>query len=121
MTKGPLVPSKSRYVGDAAQKGAKKPQKLRNVHQHPETKNGPYLGLRGSKTNSEGTKSTRNHPLFMVSNPQNRPTRHVDPRTSGHLVQPEGSTARAQLGPTVGFQKSSWTIWDAQTSGFSPF
>ena len=37
------------------EKRPKKPQKLRNVHQHPETKNGPYLGLRGSKTNSEGT------------------------------------------------------------------
>ena len=36
-------------------KGAKKPQNVRNVHQHPETKNGPYLGLRGSKMNSEGT------------------------------------------------------------------
>ena len=48
----PLTP---RYVRETAQKGAKKPQKLRNVQQHPETKNGPYLGLRGSKTNSEGT------------------------------------------------------------------
>ena len=48
----PLTP---RYVRETAQKGAKKPQKLRHVHQHPETKNGPYLGLRGSKTNSEGT------------------------------------------------------------------
>ena len=37
------------------QKGAKKPQNVHNVHQHPETKHGPYLGLRGSKTNSEGT------------------------------------------------------------------
>ena len=26
-----------------------------SVHQHPETENGPYLGLCGSKTNSEGT------------------------------------------------------------------
>ena len=38
----------------------------------------------------------------MVSKPQNRPTRHLHPRTSGHLVEPEGSTARARLGPTVG-------------------
>ena len=48
----PLTP---RYVRETAQKGAKKPQNLRNVHQHPETKNGPYHGLRGSKPNSEGT------------------------------------------------------------------
>ena len=40
--------------------------------------------------------------LFMVSKPQNRPTRHVDPRTSGHLVQPDGWPAHAQWGPTVG-------------------
>ena len=36
-------------------KGAKKPQKLHNVHQHPETKHVPYLGLRGSNLNFEGT------------------------------------------------------------------
>ena len=48
----PLTP---RYVRERAKKGAKKAQKVRNVHQHLETKNGPYLGLRGSKTNSEGT------------------------------------------------------------------
>ena len=28
---------------------------LRNVHQPPETKHGPYLGLCGSKSDSEGT------------------------------------------------------------------
>ena len=50
-----LCPSTPRYVRETAQKGAKKPQNLRNVHQHPKTKNGPYLGLRGSKSDSEGT------------------------------------------------------------------
>ena len=34
--------------------------------------------------------------------PRNGPTRRVDPRTSGHLVQSEGSPARARRGPTVG-------------------
>ena len=48
-------PSTPRYVQETAQKGAKKPQKLRNGHEHPKTKNRPYLALRGSKTNSEGT------------------------------------------------------------------
>ena len=38
----------------------------------------------------------------MVSKPRNCPTRHVDPRTSGHLVQPEGRPAYAQWGPKVG-------------------
>ena len=48
-------PSIPRYVRKTTQKGAKKPQNLRNVHQHPETKNGPYLGLRGSNPNLKGT------------------------------------------------------------------
>ena len=47
-------PLNPRYARETAQKGAKKPQKLRNVHQHPETKNGPYLGLRGSKNEYRG-------------------------------------------------------------------
>ena len=38
----------------------------------------------------------------MVSTPRNGPTRRVDLRTSGHLVQSEGSPARARRGPTVG-------------------
>ena len=46
--------------------------------------------------------TTRNPPLFVVSTPRNGPTRRVDPRTSGHLVQSEGSPARARWGPTVG-------------------
>ena len=72
------------------------------MHQHPKTKHGPYLGLCGSKFDSEGTYSTRNPPLFVVSKSQNRPTSHLDPRTSGHLVEPEGSPARTRWGPTVG-------------------
>ena len=72
------------------------------VSNRPKTKNGPYLGVCGSKPNSEGTYSTRNPPLFVVSKLQNRPTRRLDPRTDGHLVQPERSRARTQLGPTVG-------------------
>ena len=95
-------PSTPRYVRETAQKGAKKPQNLRNVHQPPKTKHWPYLGLRGSKSDSEGTQSTRNPPLFEVSTPQNRPTSHLDPQTNGHLVEPEGSPARARRGPTVG-------------------
>ena len=75
---------------------------MRNVHQHPETKHGPYLGLSGSKSDFEGTQSTRRPPLFVVSTPRNHPTRRLDPCTSGHLVQPEGSPARARRGPTVG-------------------
>ena len=67
-------------------------------NQHPETKHVPYLGLCGSKSDSKGTYSTRNPPLFVVSTPQNRPNERLDTRTSGHLVQPEGSPARARRG-----------------------
>ena len=125
-------PSTPLYVRETAQKGATNPQTLRNVHQHPQTKQGPYSGLPGSKSDSEGTKSTRNPPLFVVSKPQNRAKRRLDPRTSGDLEEPEGSSPRARWGPTVGpprspgrkkssFQCCSQTTWDAQSSVFSPF
>ena len=41
-------------------------------------------------------------PLYVVSIPRNCPNGRLDTRTSGHLVQPEGSPARARQGPTVG-------------------
>ena len=72
------------------------------VSNSPKTENGSYLGLRGSNLKSKGTYSTRNPPLFVVSKPQIPPTRRLDPCTSGHLVEPEGSAARARWGPTVG-------------------
>ena len=55
VSKSPLVPFNSTICPRNGPKGAKKPQKLRNVHQPPETKHGPYLGLRCSEPNSEGT------------------------------------------------------------------
>ena len=38
----------------------------------------------------------------MVSKPQNHPTRRLDTRTCGHLVEPEGNRPRARWGPMVG-------------------
>ena len=55
VSKSPLVPFNSTICPRTAQKGAKKPQKRRNMHQRPETKHGPYPGLRGSKSDSQGT------------------------------------------------------------------
>ena len=41
-------------------------------------------------------------PTFCGFQAAESPTRRLDPRTSGHLVEPEGSPARARQGPTVG-------------------
>ena len=38
----------------------------------------------------------------MVSKPQNRSTRHVDPRTTGHLVQPDGRASPRTVGANGG-------------------
>ena len=82
--------------------GQKWPKFVLLVSNRPKTKNGPNIGLRGSKPHSEGTYSTRNPPRFVVSKRQSQPMRGLDPRTSGHLVEPEGSPARARWWPTVG-------------------
>ena len=42
-------PSTPRYVRETAQKGAKKPQKLRNVHQHPKPRTDRILGYVAQK------------------------------------------------------------------------
>ena len=53
------------------------PECAQFVSNGPKTKNGPYLGLRGSNLKSEGTPSTFNAPLFVVSNPKNCSTRRL--------------------------------------------
>ena len=103
VTNSPLLPSNSTICPRNGPKMAENgPDCAQFVSNSPNMENGLYLGLRGSNPNSEGTYSTRNPPLLVVSKPRNRPTRHLDPRTSGHLVEPEGSAARARWGPTVG-------------------
>ena len=69
------------------------------VSNRPKTKNGPYLGLCGS--NPRGL-LVHLQPPILFSKPRNNPTRPLDPRTGGHLVEPEGSPGRAWWGPTVG-------------------
>ena len=133
VTKSPLLPSNSTICPRSSPKVAKnRPECAHLMSDSPKTKHGPYLGLRGSNRNSEGTKSTRNPPLFVVSQPHNWPKRRLDPYISGHLVELEGSLAPARCGPTVGplgftrrkndfFQSCSWATWNAQTSVFCPF
>ena len=55
VSKSPLVPFNSNICPRNGPKRRQKAQHVRNVHQNPETMHGPYLGLRGSKSDSEGT------------------------------------------------------------------
>ena len=50
----------------------------------PQTNNRPYIWLHGSKCDSEGTYSTHNPPLFVVSTPQNCPNGRLDPHSYAH-------------------------------------
>ena len=86
VNKSPFLPSSSTYVRETAQKWPKMANCALFVLNTAKAKNGSYLGLRGSKPSSEGAYSTRNLPLFVVSQPQNHPTRSLHPRTSGHFV-----------------------------------
>ena len=125
MTISPFLPSNSTICPRNGPKMAKSGRDCAHfVSTSPEINNGLYLGPRGSKSNSQGMESTCKPPLFVVSKPQNRPTRPLDPHTSGHLLEPEGSPGRTRWGPPVGpsgspgrkkhfFQSCSSTIWDA--------
>ena len=80
--KGPLGPSNSTMCPQTAPKTPPKaPEFVHIGRRQPQTKNRPYLGLRGSKRDFECTLSTRNHPLLVVTTPQNCPNRHLNPRT----------------------------------------
>ena len=88
------------YLHDMSEK---RPQNGRNcpecalfVSNRPKTINGPYLRVLGSKPNSRGTYSTCNPRILCGFKPQNRPMRRLDPPTSGHLVELEGSAARSR-------------------------
>ena len=59
--------------------GPKRPAEAPNADSH-KPRIGHILGY-GSKCDSEGTYSTRNPPLFVVSTPQNCPNGRLDPKT----------------------------------------
>ena len=106
VTKSPLLPSDSTICPRNGPKGAKNgPHWTQHLLASPKTKNGPYLGLRGSKPNSEGTLSTRTPPLFVVPKPHNPPTRRLDSHArhwsfGGTRGQLEPRTGRANGGST---------------------
>ena len=68
VTKSPLLPSNSTICPTDGPKMAKNSAERADfVSTIPKTKNRPYLGLRGSKPNSEGTYSTRNPPSTGIA------------------------------------------------------
>ena len=99
-TKTLLLPS---YSAMCPRNGQKMAQIAHNLcRQAPKQTADRVLGYLAPKPSSEGTWSTCNPPLFVVSKHQNCPTRRLDARPSGHLVELEGSPGRAPWGPTVG-------------------
>ena len=108
MTKSPFLPSNSATCPRNGPKKAKNGTDCAHfVSTSPKTENGPYLGLRGSNLDSEGTWSTRN---LAKGQP--------GPRTVGANG---GSTKVPGAKKKHFFQSCSYTTWDAQTSDFSPF
>ena len=80
MTISPFLPSDSTICPRNGPKMAESGRDCAHfVSTSPEIKNGLYLGLRGSTSNSQGMESTCKPPLFVVFKPQNRPTRPLDP------------------------------------------
>ena len=70
MSTSPLRPSNSTICpGDSPKRPPEAPNFVQIGWRQPQTKNRPYLWLHGSKRDSEGTYSTRNPPLFVVSTP----------------------------------------------------
>ena len=80
-------------------KAPKSPKNCAMCTSTPKPRTGRILGYVAQKRIPRAPSPPAAPPPFMVSKPQTRPTRHIDPRTSGHLVQPGGSPARAHQGP----------------------
>ena len=96
VTKGPLVPFNSTICPRNGPKRRQKGPKTVQCTPAPRNQEWTLSWATWLKNQFRGILVDRNPPLFVVSKPQNRPTRHVDPRTSGHLVQPEGRPAHAR-------------------------
>ena len=103
MTKSPLLPSNSTICLRNGPKMAKNGLNVRFLCQtSPKPIMGRILGYVAQNRIPRAPSPPAPPPLFVVSNPRNRPTRRLDPCTSAHLVEPEGSSARARRGPMVG-------------------
>ena len=133
MTKSSFLPSNSTICLTNGPKMAKNgPNRAQFASHTSKTKNGLYLGLRGSTPNSEGTCHPQ-PPTFCGFQPSESAN-----KTAGPPYQWSRSGARGQRRPrTVGanggstrvsrgkknsfFQSCSRTTRDAQTRAFSPF
>ena len=103
VTKGPLVPCNSTICPRISPKGRQKGPKTAQCAPTPRNQaSGRILGYVAQKRIPRAPSPPATPHFLRFSKPQNRPTRHVDTRTTGHLVQPEGRPAHAQWGPTVG-------------------
>ena len=103
VTRSPFLPSSSMIHPRNGPKMAKNGRNVRCLWQNGrKPRVGRILGYVAQNPIPRAPSPSANPHPFVVSKPQNGPTRHVDPRISGHLVHREGSPARVQLGPTVG-------------------
>ena len=102
VTKGPLVPSNSTICPRNGPKRRQKAPKTAQCAPAPRNQERAVSWATWLKNEFRGHLVRPQPRHFLFSKPQNRPTIHVDPRTRGHLVQPEGRPAHPQWGPKVG-------------------
>ena len=103
VTKSPFVPSRSTMCPRNGPKKAKNGPNVRCLCQRgPKPRTGRILGYVAQNQIPKAPSPPATPQFLLFSKPQNYSTRRLDPRTSGHLVQQEGSLAGAPLGPTVG-------------------
>ena len=103
VTESFFLPSSSTICPRNGPKMAKNGLNVRRLCQtSPKPRTGHILGYVAQNRIPRAPNPPATPPLFVVSKPQNRSTRRLDPRTSGHLVEPEGNLARARWGPMVG-------------------
>ena len=102
VTKSSLLASNSTICPRNGPKMATSGLNVRHLCQtSPKPRTGRILGYVAQNRIPRAPSPPATPRLFVVSKPQIRPTRRLDPRTGAHLVEPESSAARAWSGPTV--------------------
>ena len=101
VTKSPFLPSNPTICPRNGPRMAQNGLNVRCLCQTgPKPRTGRILGYVAQNRFPRAPSPPAN-PHFLWFPPLKITMRCLDPRTSGHLVQLEGSTARARLGPTV--------------------